>query len=78
MAFEQISSLLLQRLGELFSNEDFQKKMSLAGDKKSTHLHSAIMKAVCYSQKWIKQIDVLVNQSAKEFNPGSLSDPLSS
>ena len=67
MAFDKIKARLLQRLNDLFSQKEFAKQIENTQDHQNTQIHTAIMKAVCHSQQWIKKVDIIANQNSKEF-----------
>ena len=58
----------MQRLLNLLSS----KQVEEAPKEGSTKMHLAVMKAVCNSQQWIKEVDIIANQTSNELKPNML------
>ena len=59
MAFEELKVNLLDRILRILENEHLQheEERAVHANKSSSSLiHQAMMKAVCYSQQWVRQV----------------------
>ena len=76
LAFGDLKSSLMSRIMKILESENLLQAEESAGNS-STLIHQAIMKAVCYSQQWARQISsqvVISSQSAAQ--QSTQSDPM--
>lgn len=57
MAFDEVKNCLLERIMRILENEKLSEaEESFANINNGALIHQAMMKAVCFSQQWVRQV----------------------
>ena len=56
LAFDDVKTCLLERICRILENNKLRRAEEESVHPNTTLIHQAIMKAVCYSQQWVKNV----------------------